>query len=234
VEVPDSLRGQQLQSISRRGKYLLFRFEIGTLIVHLGMSGSLRVVTSVDQPRTHDHIDWYFQNERILRFNDPRRFGSVHWTEQSPLRHKLLSSLGPEPLGEGFTAKYLYQRSRQKTQAIKNFLMDSHIVVGIGNIYANEVLFRARIKPTTAAGSIATVRLNRIITATKEVLNEAISVGGTTLRDFVGSNGEPGYFSQELFVYGRASQPCLVCNHKLKGIVLGQRQTVYCPRCQRR
>lgn len=232
--MPDDIRGQTLERITRRGKYLLFRLEKGTLILHLGMSGSLRVVRP-DQPlRTHDHIDWIFDRERILRFNDPRRFGSVHWTPLDPLEHKLLHQLGPEPLDSGFSTDYLYRVTRHKKLPIKNLLMDSHIVVGVGNIYANEALFRARIRPTVPARSIARVRLERIVVAVQAVLTEAISLGGTTLRDYIGSNGEPGYFKQELYVYGRSEELCLVCGSRLKGIVLGQRQTVYCPSCQRR
>ena len=232
--MPDGIRGQTLERITRRAKYLLFRLEKGTLILHLGMSGSLRVVHP-DQPlRTHDHIDLIFERERILRFNDPRRFGSVHWTPRDPLEHKLLQHLGPEPLDSEFDVDYLYRVTRRKSVSIKNLLMDSHIVVGVGNIYANEALFRARVRPTTPAGSIARVRLERIVVSVQAVLTEAISLGGTTLRDYIGSNGEPGYFKQELYVYGRSGERCLVCESKLKGIVLGQRQTVYCPSCQRR
>ena len=198
------------------------------------MSGSLRVVSSVEPLRTPDPVDWQFENDRILRFNDPRRFGSVHWTSEDPNAHRLLSSLGPEPLDTGFNVGYLYGVTRKKSAAIKNVLMNSHCVVGVGNIYANEALFQARVRPTTPAGSIGKLRIERIVNAVRQVLLDAISLGGTTLRDFVGSNGEPGYFSQELSVYGRAGLPCLVCQSKLKGVVLGQRQTVFCPSCQRR
>ena len=197
------------------------------------MSGSLRVVTALQEIRSHDHIDWTFEKHRVLRFNDPRRFGSVHWAKANPLNHKLLASLGPEPLGPSFTSDYLYRVTRKKIKPIKNLLMDSHVVVGVGNIYANEALFRARVRPTTSAGRIARVRLSRIVHAVREVLEEAIVLGGTSLRDYFGSNGEPGYFSQKLNVYGRAGEPCTVCSHTLRGIVLGQRQTVYCPHCQR-
>ena len=234
VEIPNRLLGQTLLALSRRGKYLLFRFQAGTQIVHLGMSGSLRVTSPAEQIRPHDHIDWCFSTTRTLRFNDPRRFGSVHWTTAEPLTHRLLRHLGPEPLEANFDADYIYQVSRGKKTSIKNFLMDSRVVVGVGNIYANEALFRARIRPTTRAGSMSRLRLRRLVEAVRTVLQEAIELGGTTLRDFLGSNGEPGYFSQELFVYGRAGAPCLVCERKLKGIVLGQRQTVYCSSCQPR
>lgn len=198
------------------------------------MSGSLRVVSPNQPLRAHDHIDWNFERGTVLRFNDTRRFGSVHWTSGDPFDHKLLRSLGPEPLESEFNTSYLYRATRHKKVPIKNLLMDSHVVVGVGNIYANEALFRARVKPTVPAGSIAAVRLERIVTAIQVVLREAITLGGTTLRDYIGSNGEPGYFKQELYVYGRSDEPCLVCERKLKGIVLGQRQTVYCPSCQKR
>ena len=166
-----------MDRITRRAKYLLFHLEKGTLILHLGMSGSLRVVHPDHPLRTHDHIDWIFDQERILRFNDPRRFGSVHWTRRDPLEHKLLQQLGPEPLESEFDVEYLYRVTRRKSVPIKNLLMDSHIVVGVGNIYANEALFRARIRPTTPAGTIARVRLKRIVEAIQDVLREAISLG---------------------------------------------------------
>lgn len=198
------------------------------------MSGHLRVVSSEAPLRPHDHIDFQFEDDRVLRFNDPRRFGSVHWHTHAVLEHPLLISLGVEPLSDDFDGTYLYERSRQRGAAVKNFIMDAHIVVGVGNIYANESLFLARIRPTTPAGSISRLRYDRLADAIKLILQRAIDAGGTTLRDFVGFDGEPGYFALQLDVYGRAGKACIHCGRRLKGIVLGQRQTVYCSNCQRR
>ena len=198
------------------------------------MSGHLRIVSRNTPLRPHDHIDFVFDHDRVLRFNDPRRFGSVHWTSASVYEHPLLRNLGVEPLSNEFDANCLYDQSRYRKVAIKNFIMDSHVVVGVGNIYANESLFKAGIRPTASAGSVSRARYGKLADAIKTTLQHAIDSGGTTLRDFVGSNGEPGYFALELNVYGRANEPCLVCDRKLKGIVLGQRQTVYCTNCQRR
>ena len=180
----------------------------------------------------HDHIDFVFDQERILRFNDPRRFGSVHWTEEDPYQHSLLKDLGPEPLGEDFDGVYLFQQSRKRSTPVKNFIMNSHVVVGVGNIYANESLFRSKIRPSTKAGRISKKQYSTLVSQIKETLTNAIEVGGTTLRDYLGSNGEPGYFGLKLDVYGRAGEPCNTCGHTLKGTVLGQRQTVHCPKCQ--
>ena len=198
------------------------------------MSGHLRVVGSDAPLRAHDHIDFHFDDERVLRFNDPRRFGSVHWCSEGVFEHPLLIHLGVEPLNAEFDGTYLFERSRQRRLAVKNFIMDAHIVVGVGNIYANEALFLARIKPTTAAGSISRLRYERLADSIKVILQRAIDAGGTTLRDFVGFDGQPGYFALQLDVYGRADKPCIHCGKRLKAIVLGQRQTVYCPGCQRR
>lgn len=234
VELPEEeLVGQPLNAINRRGKYLLFEFDQGVLMLHLGMSGHLQVVSQNTPIKPHDHIDFVFGRDRVLRFNDPRRFGSVHWSRDDIHDHTLLRSLGLEPLSEQFDADYLHASSRRRKVAVKNFIMDSHVVVGVGNIYANESLFRAGIRPTRAAGRISIARYERLAEAIKSTLSEAIKVGGTTLRDFVDSGGQPGYFSQQLDVYGRAGEDCVNCNHPLNGIVLGQRQTVYCPRCQR-
>lgn len=198
------------------------------------MSGHLRIVRSDAPLRPHDHIDFDFEDERVLRFNDPRRFGSVHWCTEAVLEHPLLIDLGVEPLSDEFDGTYLFERSRQRKLAVKNFIMDAHIVVGVGNIYANEALFLARIRPTTAAGSISRLRYERLADSIKAILQRAIDAGGTTLRDFVGFDGQPGYFALQLDVYGRAEKSCIHCGGRLKGIVLGQRQTVYCPSCQRR
>lgn len=198
------------------------------------MSGHLRVVKPATPLNPHDHIDFHFEDNRILRFNDPRRFGSVHWCEPPVFEHALLRNLGVEPLEPAFTGELLYERSRRRQLAVKNFIMASEVVVGVGNIYANESLFQARIRPSTTAGSISRVRYQRLADAIKATLKRAIDAGGTTLRDFVGFDGKPGYFALQLDVYDRAGEPCVTCGNKLKGIVLGQRQTVYCPRCQRR
>ena len=197
------------------------------------MSGHLRVVSPDEPLRPHDHIDFQFQDDRVLRFNDPRRFGSVHWSSGNALEHPLLSQLGVEPLSDDFDGVYLFERSRHRNTAVKNFIMNAHVVVGVGNIYANEALFLARIKPTAIAGSISRRRYDRLADAIKVILQQAIDAGGTTLRDFVGFDGRPGYFAVQLDVYGRAGKACVHCGNRLKGIVLGQRQTVYCWRCQR-
>ena len=225
--------GQKLNYVDRRGKYLLLSFDHGVLLLHLGMSGHLRVVSPHTELLPHDHIDFHFQGERVLRFNDPRRFGSVHWCEQNALEHPLLIDLGVEPLSDEFDGALLYRQSRQRKSPVKNFIMDAHIVVGVGNIYANEALFLARIRPTTRAGSISKLRYERLADAIKRILLRAIDAGGTSLRDFVRFDGQPGYFALELDVYGRAGKPCVQCERRLKGIVLGQRQTVFCPNCQR-
>jgi formamidopyrimidine-DNA glycosylase len=226
------LAGQRVDSVSRRGKYILLGTAGGTVIFHLGMSGNLRVVGSDAIPAKHDHVDILFDNGCILRFNDPRRFGCVLWTTDNPLEHRLLASLGPEPLSAEFHDRLLYQQSRGRTLAVKAFIMDSHIVVGVGNIYANEALFRAGIRPLRAAGNISASRYQNLSRVIREVLEEAITQGGTTLRDFVGSDGRPGYFRQQLAVYGRGGQPCQSCGQSLLEVRLGQRATVYCRGCQ--
>ncbi len=198
------------------------------------MSGHLRVVNDDTPLRPHDHIDFYFAADRVLRFNDPRRFGSVHWCSQAVFEHPLLKHLGVEPLSDEFGGDWLFKCSRHRKAPVKNFIMDSHVVVGVGNIYANEALFRARIRPTTAAGSISRKRYTRLAEAIHSTLRRAIDAGGTTLRDFVGFDGQPGYFAVQLDVYGRAGEPCMQCGRHLRGMVLGQRQTVFCPHCQRR
>ncbi|MEJ2344112.1 MAG: bifunctional DNA-formamidopyrimidine glycosylase/DNA-(apurinic or apyrimidinic site) lyase [Gammaproteobacteria bacterium] len=229
-----SCRGQVVESVSRRGKYLLFRTAAGTLIVHLGMSGSLRLVDAGTPPGPHDHADIALEGGRALRLRDPRRFGAVLWTVEDPLRHPLLRNLGPEPLDDAaFTGDYLYQRSRGRRQAVKTFIMDSRIVVGVGNIYANEALFSAGIRPTTAAGRIGRTRCRRLAEAIARVLRDAIAAGGTTLRDFINGDGKPGYFARRLQVYGRAGEACRACGHTIRSSRLGQRSTFYCPHCQR-
>ncbi len=233
VEVPDVVEGQRVVRLSRRAKYLLLHLETGTLILHLGMSGRLRVLSGNAPPERHDHVDIVFGNGMALRLTDPRRFGSLHWQAGAWEAHWLLRGLGVEPLSEGFDGAYLFAASRRRRVAVKNFLMDARVVVGVGNIYANEALFKAGVRPRTAAGRVTRARYDALAGAVRETLSAAIDLGGTTLRDYVGSDGAPGYFRNELFVYGREGKPCRVCGGILTGIRLGQRGTVYCPRCQR-
>lgn len=226
------LTGQTINKIDRRAKYLLFHTETGCMLIHLGMSGSLRIVNTQTPVKTHDHIDFIVGNDRCLRFHDPRRFGSIHWTTSDPYNHKLLNRLGPEPLGEELNADYLYKKSRKRIQSVKNFIMDSHIVVGIGNIYANEALFLAGIHPKRKAGKVSLQRYGELTDAIKQVLDRAIKKGGTTLRDFVNGEGKPGYFSQDLKIYNRAGLQCVNCDSIIKSERLGQRSTFFCSHCQ--
>ncbi|MDE0055914.1 MAG: bifunctional DNA-formamidopyrimidine glycosylase/DNA-(apurinic or apyrimidinic site) lyase [Gammaproteobacteria bacterium] len=233
VELPAELRGERIVRLTRRAKYLLLHLDAGALILHLGMSGHLRIVSGNEPPGKHDHVDIILDHGLALRLTDPRRFGSLHWQLHPVEDHWLLRNLGIEPLAEAFTGDYLYARSRGRRLAVKNFLMDARIVVGIGNIYANEALFKSGVRPRTAAGRLSRPRYRKIAAATRETLSAAIDQGGTTLRDFVGSDGRPGYFANELFVYGRDGKPCRRCGSILKGLRVGQRSTVYCPSCQR-
>ena len=227
------LKGQKLQSIKRRGKYLLLYSPNGCLIIHLGMSGSLRIVPTSTPPKKHEHVDIIFNDNYLLRFKDPRRFGAFLWTNRDPLQHKLLKDLGVEPLEKEFSGEYLFNKCRNRKLAIKQLVMDSHIVVGVGNIYANEALFLAGIRPTIAAKRISQARTEKLVKAIKQVLRNAIKSGGTTLRDFTNGNGQPGYFRQKLNVYGKTDQPCPICNTPIKLIRQGQRASYYCPYCQR-
>ncbi len=228
-----ALPGQQVLSVTRRGKYLLLNATKGTVIIHLGMSGSLKLIDSKQAPKKHDHFDIVFTNNQTLRLHDPRRFGAVLWTTRPPLNHPLLRSLGPEPLEDDFNTDYLFQCSRNRRVAIKTFIMNSKIVVGVGNIYASEALFRSGIRPTISAGKISKPRYQRLVNAIKDVLRDAIAEGGTTLRDFTNGEGKPGYFKQKLLVYGRAGEPCTVCNKIIKHSQQNQRATYYCSHCQR-
>jgi len=234
--IPANLRkvliGQSISRVDRRGKYLLLQTQAGTLLVHLGMSGSLRVIGKALPAEKHDHVDIVFENETVLRLRDPRRFGAMLWTSRDPLQHKLLKDLGVEPLTDNFSAEYLYQLSRLRKVAIKALIMDSHIVVGVGNIYANEALYLAGIRPSLAAKRISQQRVKKLVDAIKQVLTSAITNGGTTLRDFTREDGKPGYFQQQLNVYNRAGQPCKHCASPIKVIRQGQRATYYCSRCQ--
>jgi formamidopyrimidine-DNA glycosylase len=225
--------GQAFVSLQRRGKYLLLKLQQGGLIFHLGMSGSLRILQHPMTPEKHDHVDIELENGVCLRFNDPRRFGAFLWVDGEMQSHELLRDLGPEPLSAEFTTDYIYQRSRGRQLAIKNFIMNSHIVVGVGNIYASEALFMAGIHPQRAAGRISRQRYEGLVAAIRDVLARAIRRGGTTLRDFVNSDGAPGYFAQELLVYDRAGNDCFQCARPIKQKTIGQRSSFYCPACQR-
>lgn len=229
--VDRELVGASIASVTRRAKYLLINTNSGSAILHLGMSGSVFIVDRDTPAGVHDHVDIDFDSGKTLRFRDPRRFGSLHWSK-SPLQHKLLKSLGPEPLGDEFDAKYLWQKSRGRRVSIKQFIMNAQIVVGVGNIYASEALFLACINPRRAAGLIALRRYELLVAAIKEVLANAIKAGGTTLRDFYGADGEAGYFQQQLEAYGREDKPCRRCDTPITAIVQGQRSTYYCKRCQ--
>lgn len=238
--VPDNLaelvEGATITEVDRRAKYLLIRVKGsaagGTLIIHLGMSGSLRVITDASEPLRHDHIELRLQSGVKLRFNDPRRFGCWLWSE-TPDTHRLLASLGPEPLAPDFNGALLYRLARGKQTPVKSFIMDNHVVVGVGNIYANEALFKAGIHPRRSAGRISLSRYQRLAEAIRETLSAAILMGGTTLRDFVNSDGQPGYFAQSLLVYGRGGEACQECGQPLKAIRMNQRTTIYCGQCQR-
>ena len=234
--IQQMLIGQTIRGVTRRAKYLLLQTANGHLLIHLGMSGSLRVLMDDalnNQHGKHDHVDIVLQGGLRLRYSDPRRFGAILWTEEPPANHKLLKNLGPEPLGSEFTAQRLYQLSQGKKQAVKTFIMDNHVVVGVGNIYASEALFKAEIRPDRTSGRISQVRYERLTKAIKETLAKAIEQGGTTLRDFVGGDGKPGYFKQELAVYGRAGQPCLICGKMIRELKLGGRSSCFCDHCQR-
>ncbi|MDH3527850.1 MAG: bifunctional DNA-formamidopyrimidine glycosylase/DNA-(apurinic or apyrimidinic site) lyase [Gammaproteobacteria bacterium] len=231
--LPQMLEGMKITQVGRRGKYLLLETANGTAILHLGMSGSLRIVDRTIPVGKHDHIDIVFDKDRILRLTDPRRFGAVLWTRRPPHQHKLLRDLGPEPLGAAFTGAYLHALARGRKVAIKNFIMNSHIVAGIGNIYANEALYMAGIHPQRAAGRISNKKYTLLTEVIREVLNDSIARGGTTLRDFVNSDGKQGYFSLDLNVYAKGGEPCISCRTLIREIRQGQRATFYCPKCQR-
>ena len=232
LNLKNCIHHQQVRSLTRRGKYLLMQFDSGTLIMHLGMSGSLRIVTNTTPLGRHDHVDIIFSPQKILRYTDPRRFGALLWTEDDPGQHALLKSLGVEPLSPDFTHQYLKMRSMNRKIAIKPFIMDSHVVVGVGNIYAAESLFLAGIHPATPAGLLTSVQCERLVASIQQTLHSAIRQGGTTLKDFVNIEGKPGYFAQQLSVYGREGLPCVACQTILKGLKFGQRNTVFCEHCQ--
>lgn len=233
--VPESIQtfvGEQVSSVSRRGKYLIITTGRGDLLMHLGMSGSLRICQADEPALAHDHVDVCFENGVALRLRDPRRFGAVLWADKA-LEHSLISHLGPEPLTNEFQGATLFKGSRGRTKGVKKYIMDSKIVVGVGNIYANEALFLAGIKPTAAAGKISAARYDKLAQTIKQVLAQAIEAGGTTLKDFVNGEGKPGYFANELNVYGREGLPCLKCDAPLKSLRIDNRATVFCGACQR-
>lgn len=227
------LQGQRLLELQRRAKYILARFERGTLLLHLGMSGRLSLLEGDEAPGKHDHVDIVFESRTLLRLRDPRRFGCVLWIEGDPLQHSLLRHLGPEPLEDDFDGDYLYRTTRKRSGPIKTVIMDARLVVGVGNIYASESLFRAAIHPNTVAGKLSRRRCEELVRAIKTTLQEALDAGGSSLRDFFGADGNPGYFQQQYFVYGRTGQSCRVCGSPIKTLRQGQRSTFYCPRCQR-
>ncbi len=235
--IPDTivadLTGQTIHNVGRRGKYLLIDTDAGTLIMHLGMSGSVRITDTGNPYRQHDHFAFSLGNGKELRLYDPRRFGAVLWQTGNPLNHPLLAKLGPEPLSDDFSIEHLYRACQGRKCSIKQHIMNSHVVVGVGNIYASESLYLAGINPKRAAGKISRERISRLHGAIVEVLSAAIEQGGTTLKDFVHEDGKPGYFKQELNVYGRDGEPCKGCNRPIRNIVLGQRSTYYCSHCQR-
>ena len=227
-----SLRGEHIESVTRRAKYLLIKTLSGTLIAHLGMSGNLRIVDATAPVKKHDHVDIVFDKQTVLRFNDQRRFGALIWTTSDAMSHALLSHLGVEPLSSAFTGEYLFQLAQKRRVPIKTFLMNSHIVVGVGNIYANEALFMAGILPTRHAGELTLQACEKIVSCIQEVLASAIEQGGTTLRDFVNAQGKAGYFQQKLHVYGRGKQPCTHCGHPIQEMRLANRSTFFCMYCQ--
>ena len=225
------LAGRRIVELSRRGKYLIMHLDRGHLIWHLGMSGSMRILPRGIPAQAHEHVELVLDNRQALKFRDPRRFGALLYCERDPLQHPLLRELGPEPLGDEFDADYFHRRCRGRSAAIKNVLMNSHIVVGVGNIYASEALYHAGIRPGRAARRISKPRIARLVEAVRETLSIAIEAGGTTLRDFTRADGKPGYFRHELKVYGNTAA-CGVCGTPIKQVVLGQRASYYCPACQ--
>jgi formamidopyrimidine-DNA glycosylase len=242
AHLPETLINQKLISLNRRAKYILAEFEAapgndiaksGTLLLHLGMSGRISLLDRNYPPEKHDHFDIAFGDGRVLRLRDPRRFGAVLWAGLQPNNHALLSALGPEPLGDEFNAKYLHNELKSRSAAIKVAIMDSHLVVGVGNIYASESLFRARIHPETPAKNLILKQCEKLVAEIKLTLNAALDAGGSSISDFFGADGNPGYFQQEYFAYGRTDEPCKVCSKPIKCIRLGQRSTFFCQSCQK-
>lgn len=232
ANLPELLIGSQLLDIKRRAKYLLLATKPGTLIIHLGMSGHLRILSPDTPLKKHDHVDFIFNDELCLRYNDPRRFGAILWTEHAIFEHPLLNKLGPEPLDPNFNAEYLHAICQNKKIPIKVVLMDAHVVVGVGNIYANEALFLASILPSACANQLTHNNCEKLVTAVKLVLEKAIKAGGTTLKDFMGTTGKPGYFRHALQVYNREHQACFRCKHLIQKSIIAQRSTYFCTYCQ--
>jgi formamidopyrimidine-DNA glycosylase len=232
-DLPSLLTGQTVTAVTRRAKYLFITTDIGSLILHLGMSGSLRMVDSRTPAEKHDHFDLLLSNGKLLRLRDPRRFGAVLWGGLHPENHALITHLGPEPLEEAFSGKHLYQIGHTRRGAIKNLIMDAKVVVGVGNIYASESLFLASIHPGRAANSLSKTDYCQLAEAIKQVLAKAIEQGGTTLKDFQQSDGKPGYFAQQLNVYGRSGEPCPICGNTISRCKIGQRSSFFCHHCQR-
>lgn len=233
-ELAQILPGLSIRGVFRRGKYLLLDCGQGWLILHLGMSGSLRILPAATPVEKHDHFDLVLENDFCMRLRDPRRFGAVIWTQTDPMRHPLLAKLGVEPLTDNFDGAWLYRITRGRKTNIKQTLMDGHLLVGVGNIYANEALFRAAINPKLSASRLGRERCIRLARTVREVLEQAIAAGGSSLRDFVDSSGKPGYFQQQYFVYGRAGEPCQICANPIRQLRQGQRSTFYCSYCQKR
>ena len=237
AHIPETLINQKLLSLKRRAKYILAEFECGTLLLHLGMSGRISLLDRNYPPEKHDHFDISFHGVdgsagQVLRLRDPRRFGAVLWAGLEPNTHALLAPLGPEPFDDNFNAKYLHVKLKARSTAIKVAIMDSHLVVGVGNIYASESLFRARIHPEAPAKNLTIKQCENLVAEIKSTLNDALNAGGSSLRDFFGVDGNIGYFQQEYFAYGRTDEPCKVCSKPIQCIRLGQRSTFFCPSCQ--
>ncbi|MEE9331831.1 MAG: bifunctional DNA-formamidopyrimidine glycosylase/DNA-(apurinic or apyrimidinic site) lyase [Methylophilaceae bacterium] len=228
-----TLENKALLSLKRRAKYILAEFESGTLLLHLGMSGHISLLDRNHPPEKHDHFDLQFHNQQVLRLTDPRRFGAVLWAGDAPQNHVLLRSLGPEPLEDLFNGAYLYQQLRRRKAPIKNTIMDAHLVVGVGNIYANESLFRASINPQLVSNKLSLSRCEKLVSEIKATLRDALEAGGSSLKDFAAVDGNPGYFQQSYFVYSRMEEPCKVCGTLIKSIRIGQRSTFYCQACQK-
>ncbi len=232
-DFPKLCKNRTVVRIDRRAKYLLLYLDKGAIIIHLGMSGSLRITDNSIPVKKHDHVDFVFKNDSVLRYHDPRRFGSIHWCDADPLQHRLLVNLGVEPLAKEFNAAYLVKAAAGRTIAVKKFIMDQKMAVGVGNIYASESLFMAKISPLRIASQVSLQEFGLLVKAIKKVLKKAIKMGGTTLRDFVNSDGKPGYFSQKLLVYDRDGENCVVCDNIIIKQQLGQRSSFYCPHCQK-
>lgn len=230
----NKLKNLKILQVARRGKYIILNSQKSALLIHLGMSGHVRILSKQESPKKHDHIDICFDNKKLLRYHDPRRFGAVLWQEDNRQQHFRLAHYGPEPLSRDFSVSWLHAKARKRQCAIKTLIMDNKIVVGVGNIYASEALFRAGIKPDSPASTLNEIQITRLIQSIQYTLKLAIKRGGTTLKDFLDMNGNPGYFSQSLNVYGRVNQPCYTCHSKIKHYKMQGRATYYCPSCQKR